>query len=100
MHNTVRESINRANDSSVALLFTDLELAQTILHRAELSADLETRQRNLDHVAKACESIRHFMGKLRLSIDERRILTERLDALETRVRVLRAGANGALKPAR
>jgi beta-glucosidase-like glycosyl hydrolase len=83
-----RESIRQANDTGVDLLFTDIELAGTMLERAELTEDEETRSRNMQNVAEACKSIQHFMQKLELSDDQERTLEQKLAALEQRLQAL------------
>lgn len=94
MFNHVDEAIRQANASSVTLLFTDIALAQTMLDRAELSRDGETRERNLNHATKACESVHHFMRRLRLTDDETCSLTEKIEALRARLRTLRPLPDG------
>lgn len=88
MRDEVRETIKQANDSGVTLLFTDLELAQTMLDRAELARDSETRDRNMGHARRACESVSHFLEKLNLRDDERLTLMEKLHTLTDRVQKL------------
>ena len=88
MHNRIRETIKEANASGVALLFTDLELASTMLRRAELAGDDKTKRRNIAHAAKACQSTRHFMKKLKISARDERSLNGKLETLEARMRTL------------
>ena len=85
MRKELDDSIKGANEASVTLMFTDLALADTMLERAETTQDEATRRRNIQHVTTACESVQHFMGKLRLSDAERDALSRKLAALQERL---------------
>jgi hypothetical protein len=89
MDKSAQQTLKETNDSGVALLFTDLDLAHTMLDRAELVEDATTRERNLQNVEKACASAQHFMGKLQLTDADRSTLSEKLAALRQRLAQLR-----------
>ena len=70
-----------ANTAGVELQITDLELALTMLDRADLSDDRETVRRNRRNAHAALIAVRVFLGRLEPTSEQWR----RIDPLLTRL---------------
>jgi len=71
--------------SGFEFCLTDLEMALTMLDRAETSREPETRERNRANARHALETVLHHMSQLELSEEQRERLQVKVDELKDRL---------------
>lgn len=81
----ISESIETSRTVGFEFLLTDSKLAQTMLDRAVIAADSETRARNIANATRARDAIRNLMSRLQLDENHRAQLEEALRSLEARL---------------
>jgi hypothetical protein len=80
---TVAGEIEEARRIGGDFLIRDLELAQTILDRARMTADPAALARALEHVAYALISANALLGRLQLPEARRLAIVDQWDRLNT-----------------
>jgi hypothetical protein len=79
------ESIEASRAAGFEFLLTDVQLAHTMLARAAMTEDGETRERNIKNAGHACDTIRRLMGRLQLDESRQLRLDEGINSLESRL---------------
>ena len=72
------ETIRQTRDILVKLLFTDLEVAFTLLQTARASSSPETQRRNIANAREACDAIKSSADRMEVTEADRQELNSRL----------------------
>lgn len=80
-----RMLIAEANRVGAAFCVADLDMAHTLLDRADISGAHEVRERNIGNARHAHDAIRQLRGKLDLNASDAREVEEALQRLGRRL---------------
>ncbi len=85
---TTERLIAQSNRIGLEFLLADLDLAQTFLNVAEVTAVEDARTRNRENAREAYQTVLRLLPRIDLSLEDKEELNRRLLALKNRLQEL------------